>query len=124
MMDIEQHSSNPAEIEDPTSDRIAQARQATFGDQWPHDGKRGWVCQSEKVVFDMLSIPKRSFLASWTCNLIFCPWQMVEGGWYFCPTEESNDLASCAYCKLSLDGWEPKDDPLSVPHRSFHLDIH
>lgn len=38
--------------------------------------------------------------------------QMVEGGWYFCPTEESNDLASCAYCKLSLDGWEPKDDPL------------
>ncbi|GAQ10548.1 hypothetical protein ALT_7869 [Aspergillus lentulus] len=50
MMDIEQHSSNPAEIEDPTSDRIAQARQATFGDQWPHDGKRGWVCQSEKCL--------------------------------------------------------------------------
>ncbi|RHZ62274.1 baculoviral IAP repeat-containing protein [Aspergillus thermomutatus] len=61
MMDIEQHSSNPAEIEDPTSDRIAQARQATFGDQWPHDGKRGWTCQSEKVVFDMFSIPKRNF---------------------------------------------------------------
>lgn len=39
---------------------------------------------------------------------------MVEGGWYFCPTEESNDLASCVYCKLSLDGWEPKDDPLWV----------
>jgi hypothetical protein len=39
---------------------------------------------------------------------------MVEGGWYFCPTEESNDLASCVYCKLSLDGWEPKDDPLYV----------
>ncbi|KAF4179898.1 hypothetical protein CNMCM8927_001585 [Aspergillus lentulus] len=90
MMDIEQHSSNPAEIEDPTSDRIAQARQATFGDQWPHDGKRGWVCQSEK---------------------------MVEGGWYFCPTEESNDLASCAYCKLSLDGWEPKDDPFEEHYR-------
>jgi hypothetical protein len=64
MMDIEQHSSNPAEIEDPTSERIAQARQATFGDQWPHDGKRGWVCQSEKVVFDMFSIPKRSLSAS------------------------------------------------------------
>ncbi|KAH1356775.1 hypothetical protein KXX33_007099 [Aspergillus fumigatus] len=90
MMDIEQHSSNPAEIEDPTSERIAQARQATFGDQWPHDGKRGWVCQSEK---------------------------MVEGGWYFCPTEESNDLASCAYCKLSLDGWEPKDDPFEEHYR-------
>lgn len=38
--------------------------------------------------------------------------QMVEGGWYFCPNEESDDLASCPYCKLSLDGWEPKDDPL------------
>lgn len=36
---------------------------------------------------------------------------MVAGGWYFCANEESNDLASCAYCKLSLDGWEPKDDP-------------
>lgn len=37
--------------------------------------------------------------------------QMVESGWYFCPNDDSDDLASCAYCKLSLDGWEPKDDP-------------
>ncbi|KAE8333438.1 hypothetical protein BDV39DRAFT_50421 [Aspergillus sergii] len=90
MMDIQQHSSNPAEIEDPTSDKIREARLATFGTSWPHDGKRGWVCQSEK---------------------------MVDGGWYFCPTEESNDLASCAYCKLSLDGWEPKDDPFEEHYR-------
>ncbi|GAB1193646.1 hypothetical protein APSETT444_002867 [Aspergillus pseudonomiae] len=90
MMDIQQHSSNPAEIEDPTSDKIREARLATFGTSWPHDGKRGWVCQSEK---------------------------MVDGGWYFCPTEESNDLASCAYCKLSLDGWEPKDDPFDEHYR-------
>ncbi|KKK26541.1 hypothetical protein ARAM_005560 [Aspergillus rambellii] len=90
MTDIQQHSSNPAEIEDPTSERITQARQATFGDSWPHDGKRGWKCQSEK---------------------------MVEGGWYFCPNEESIDLASCAYCKLSLDGWEPKDDPFDEHYR-------
>ncbi|KAJ5987537.1 hypothetical protein N7451_011902 [Penicillium sp. IBT 35674x] len=86
-MDIQQNSSNPSAIEDPTSERITQARLATFGSAWPHDEKRGWICQSEK---------------------------MVEGGWYFCPTEESNDLASCAYCKLSLDGWEPKDDPLML----------
>ncbi|OGM48481.1 putative chromosome segregation protein BIR1 [Aspergillus bombycis] len=90
MMDIQQHSSNPAEIEDPTCDKIREARLATFGTSWPHDGKRGWVCQSEK---------------------------MVDGGWYFCPTEESNDLASCAYCKLSLDGWEPKDDPFDEHYR-------
>ncbi|OJJ50030.1 hypothetical protein ASPZODRAFT_2117030 [Penicilliopsis zonata CBS 506.65] len=90
MMDIQQRSSNPAEIEDPTSEKIADARRSTFGEAWPHDGKKGWVCQSEK---------------------------MVEGGWYFCPTEESNDLASCAYCKLSLDGWEPKDDPYDEHYR-------
>ncbi|KAJ6109115.1 hypothetical protein N7486_001349 [Penicillium sp. IBT 16267x] len=89
-MDIQQNSSNPSAIEDPTSERITQARLATFGSAWPHDEKRGWICQSDK---------------------------MVEGGWYFCPTEESNDLASCAYCKLSLDGWEPKDDPFEEHYR-------
>lgn len=50
MMDIQRHSSNPAEIEDPTSERIVEARTKTFGLFWPHDGKRGWVCQSEKVL--------------------------------------------------------------------------
>ncbi|KAL3435334.1 hypothetical protein BDV09DRAFT_73990 [Aspergillus tetrazonus] len=90
MMDIQQRSSNPAEIEDPTSEPIVQARLATFGDSWPHDGKKGWICQSDK---------------------------MVEGGWYFCPNEESADLASCAYCKLSLDGWEPKDNPYDEHYR-------
>lgn len=50
MMDIQQHSSNPAEIDDPTSDRVREARLATFGTNWPHDGKRGWVCDSEKVM--------------------------------------------------------------------------
>ncbi|KAL3468058.1 hypothetical protein BJX64DRAFT_83753 [Aspergillus heterothallicus] len=90
MMDIYRSSSNPAEIEDPTSDKIAQARLATFGESWPHDGKKGWLCQSEK---------------------------MVEGGWYFCPNEESADMASCAYCKLSLDCWEPKDNPFDEHHR-------
>lgn len=49
MMDIQQHSSNPAEIEDPTSPAIAEARRATFGSSWPHDGKSGWLCQSDKV---------------------------------------------------------------------------
>ncbi|RMJ25068.1 Chromosome segregation protein BIR1 [Aspergillus sp. HF37] len=90
MMDIQQHSSNPAEIEDPTSEKLADARQATFSLSWPHDGKRGWVCKSEK---------------------------MVAGGWYFCPTEDSNDQASCPYCNLSLDGWEPKDDPFDEHYR-------
>lgn len=50
MMDIQQGSSNPATIEDPNSERITQARIGTFGTSWPHDGKRGWVPQSDKVL--------------------------------------------------------------------------
>ncbi|KAL2855922.1 hypothetical protein BJY01DRAFT_196600 [Aspergillus pseudoustus] len=90
MMDIYRSSSNPAEIDDPTSEKIAGARLATFGESWPHDGKKGWLCQSGK---------------------------MVDGGWYFCPNEESADMASCAYCKLSLDCWEPKDNPFDEHYR-------
>lgn len=37
--------------------------------------------------------------------------QMVEAGWYYCPTAESDDFVKCPYCSLSLDGWEPKDNP-------------
>ncbi|KAL1960835.1 hypothetical protein VTO42DRAFT_5818 [Malbranchea cinnamomea] len=89
MMAIARSSADPDEIEDPTSDRIVEARRATFV-SWPHDGKRGWICKTEK---------------------------MVEAGWYFCPNEESEDFVSCAYCKLSLDGWEPKDDPFDEHYR-------
>ena len=39
---------------------------------------------------------------------------MVDAGWYYCPTIESDDFVRCAYCSLSLDGWEPKDDPQYV----------
>lgn len=49
MMDIQSKTSNPAEIEDPTSSSIVEARRATFAVGWPHEGKRGWLCQSEKV---------------------------------------------------------------------------
>lgn len=74
-----------ATMEDPTSETITEARRATFANGWPHESKRGWTCKTEK---------------------------MVEAGWHFEPTPESEDFVSCAYCKLSLDGWEPKDNPL------------
>ncbi|ODH49498.1 hypothetical protein GX48_04440 [Paracoccidioides brasiliensis] len=90
IMNIVRQSSNPAEIEDPTSARIVEARRATFASLWPHEGKRGWICKTEKL---------------------------VEAGWYFCAHEESDDFVSCAYCKLSLDGWEPKDDPFEEHYR-------
>jgi Inhibitor of Apoptosis domain len=72
-------------MEDPTDDRLFEARKATFGSRWPHENKRGWVCKTEK---------------------------MAAAGWHFAPTAECEDLVSCAYCNLSLDGWEPKDSPL------------
>ncbi|KAK1148523.1 hypothetical protein N8T08_009529 [Aspergillus melleus] len=47
MMDIQQHSSNPAEIEDPTSDPIRQARLATFGGK--KKGSRSKKARTSKV---------------------------------------------------------------------------
>lgn len=75
--------------EDPMSERMLEARMDTFGELWPHDGKKGWVSKSK---------------------------QMAAAGWYYTPTEGSDDLATCAYCSLGLDGWEPKDKPI-VEHR-------
>lgn len=49
VMSIQQQDSHVALIEDPMGEKIADARRATFGSSWPHDGKRGWSCQSEKV---------------------------------------------------------------------------
>ena len=37
---------------------------------------------------------------------------MVDAGWKYTPTPEYDDMATCAYCDLALDGWEPSDKPL------------
>ena len=37
---------------------------------------------------------------------------MVDAGWKYTPTPEYEDTATCAYCSLALDGWEPADKPL------------
>lgn len=78
---------------DPMSEDAIAARRGTFenGTGWPHEGKRGWKCKVQR---------------------------MVEAGWCFDPApvtsgeEEEADGVTCFYCGLSLDGWEPKDDPL------------
>lgn len=85
IMNIKQDKDDSSAMDDPTQSRMAEARKATFATGWPHENKRGWVCKIQK---------------------------MVEAGWHFAPTPESEDFVSCAYCKLSLDGWEPKDKPL------------
>ncbi|KAI1134416.1 hypothetical protein F5Y05DRAFT_398741 [Hypoxylon sp. FL0543] len=71
-------------FDDPTGHEMAEARKATFAGRWPHDGKRGWKCKTK---------------------------QLVEAGWKYTPTAESDDMATCTYCSLALDGWEPKDNP-------------
>ncbi|KAI9882107.1 MAG: hypothetical protein M1823_006147 [Watsoniomyces obsoletus] len=76
--------------EDPVGEAMAEARRATFADRWPHEGKKGWTCKTEK---------------------------MVDGGWHYSPTPESDDFVTCAYCHLALDGWEPKDKPLEEHRR-------
>jgi hypothetical protein len=85
LMDLTKATHDTINMEDPTQPRIRDARTTTFEAGWPHESKRGWVCKTEK---------------------------MVQAGWHFAPTQESEDFVSCTYCKLSLDGWEPKDDPL------------
>ncbi|OTB06474.1 hypothetical protein M426DRAFT_20924 [Hypoxylon sp. CI-4A] len=76
--------------DDPSDTQMVAARKATFGGRWPHDGKRGWKCKTK---------------------------QLVEAGWKYTPTSESDDMATCTYCSLALDGWEPKDNPLEEHHR-------
>jgi hypothetical protein len=74
------------------SEEMVNARRATFeaGDGWAHEGKKGWRCKISKMVD-----------AGWTCDL----------------SPETEDGATCFYCNLSLDGWEPKDDPLDEHKR-------
>ncbi|GAW10799.1 hypothetical protein ANO14919_001340 [Xylariales sp. No.14919] len=77
-------------VDDPTSSEMIAARKATFGDRWPHDGKRGWKCKTK---------------------------QLVDAGWKYTPTMDSDDMATCTYCGLALDGWEPKDNPMDEHYR-------
>lgn len=74
-----------------SSDNVA-ARTATFdlGAGWCHEGKRGWKCKTTRL---------------------------VEAGWCYDPAPDVEDGTTCFYCSLSLDGWEPKDDPYEEHRR-------
>ncbi|MDI1487484.1 MAG: hypothetical protein OHK93_006754 [Ramalina farinacea] len=77
------------DLKDPSSEEMLDARKMTFAG-WPHEDKRGWLCKTQK---------------------------MIEAGWHYCPNPESDDFARCSYCSLSLDGWEPKDNPFQEHQR-------
>ncbi len=40
----------------PASVRMIEARKATFGDQWPHEGKKGWKCKVKQVCLSLGSL--------------------------------------------------------------------
>ncbi|KAL7924276.1 hypothetical protein ACQKWADRAFT_25394 [Trichoderma austrokoningii] len=71
--------------EDPNDPEMVEARKATFAGRWPHENKKGWKCKTK---------------------------QLVEAGWKYTPTKDSDDMATCTYCQLALDGWEQGDKPL------------
>jgi len=33
----------------PLSEKMIEARKATFADRWPHDAKKGWKCKTKQV---------------------------------------------------------------------------
>ncbi|OZJ02678.1 hypothetical protein BZG36_04054 [Bifiguratus adelaidae] len=72
----------------PKGKHMEDVRYRTFGDRWPHEGRKGY--------------PRRRGLA--------------KAGWYFCPSREASDQVSCAYCGVTVAEWEPKDSPTQV-HR-------
>ena len=91
-LSVSRNSASDPEARDPLSAEMLEARRGTFeaiGEGWPHESKRGWRCKVAK---------------------------MIEAGWAFDPSPDTEDGVTCFYCDLSLDGWEPKDDPL-VEHR-------
>ncbi|KAF2757777.1 inhibitor of apoptosis repeat-containing protein [Pseudovirgaria hyperparasitica] len=70
--------------DDPMSEAMLEARIATFGGRWPYEKKKAWKPKTKKL---------------------------AQAGWFYDPSPTDPDGTSCAYCSLSLDGWEQKDDP-------------
>lgn len=48
-MGIEQQAND--KLQDPSCEEMLDARRMTFGVNWPHEHKRGWVCKTQKVNF-------------------------------------------------------------------------
>lgn len=92
-MTRDEHSTQEPETRDPLGEDLYAARKKTFstGTGWPHESKKGWKCKVTKL---------------------------VESGWCWDPSPETDepDAVTCFYCHLSLDGWEPNDDPF-VEHK-------
>ncbi|KAL2140671.1 hypothetical protein VTI28DRAFT_3528 [Corynascus sepedonium] len=74
----------------PLDPAMIEARKATFGGRWPYESKKGFKCKTKKL---------------------------VEGGWKFTPSLEADDMTTCAYCDLALEGWESDDNPFDEHYK-------
>lgn len=62
------------EIDDPMLEDLVEARTATFGERWPHEGKRGWNCKVKKVGrFAKRFRDGADVIADGECRLAFLP---------------------------------------------------
>lgn len=76
-------------INGPHSELSINARTDTFVN-WPHKKKRGWNATAAS---------------------------MANAGFYYTPDNPTDDTASCAFCDVTLDGWEPEDSPFDEHNR-------
>ncbi|CAG8546108.1 10834_t:CDS:2 [Diversispora eburnea] len=76
----------------PTSKKMEELRVKTYGDWWPHDGKKGWLGTVKK---------------------------MSRAGFIYAPSIESLDNAMCVYCEVCLSDWEQRDDPMKEHKKRF-----
>ncbi|KAK4134498.1 hypothetical protein BT67DRAFT_441675 [Trichocladium antarcticum] len=74
----------------PLDPAMTEARKATFAGRWPYESKRGFKCKTKKL---------------------------VEAGWKYTPSLDADDMATCAYCQLALEGWESDDNPFEEHSR-------
>lgn len=74
---------------DPYSRSNYEGRLGTFVN-WPYEKKRGWK-------------PKSTSLA--------------QAGFHFVPQCHNDDTTECALCGVTLNGWEPRDDPVNEHRR-------
>lgn len=81
---------------DPFSKESKEFRKSTFGKSWAYDSKKGSNPTSDKL---------------------------VNAGFIYSSLEDNDDSTVCVYCGVSLEGWEPEDDPLEE-HRKRATDCY
>ncbi|KAK4098324.1 hypothetical protein N658DRAFT_477355 [Parathielavia hyrcaniae] len=74
----------------PLDPAMIEARKATFAGRWPYEPKKGFKGKTKKL---------------------------VEGGWKYTPSLDADDMTTCAYCNLALEGWESGDNPFDEHYR-------